>query len=278
MKLVRHGAPGVERAGALDGQGRVRDLSLLVPDLTPEWLSPERLGAIAAIDLQRIPIVPVGAPLGAPVAGTRQFIAIGLNYRLHAIESNLDIPSEPVVFSKAITSIAGPDDDLLMPPDSVALDWEVELAVVIGTTARKLGASEALAHVAGYCLANDVSERDWQLRRNGQWVKGKSHDGFGPLGPWLVTTDEVPDPQEIDLELRVNGELRQRSNTNDMIFPVAQIVAYLSQFMTLLPGDVVITGTPHGVGMGMQPPHYLARGDVITLNSPQLGSQRQSVR
>lgn len=278
MKLVRHGAPGAERAGALDGQGRVRDLSLLVPDLTPDWLSPDRLRAIAAIDLERMPFVPEGTRLGAPVAGTRQFIAIGLNYRLHAIESKLDIPSEPVVFSKAITAIAGPDDDLRMPPDSAALDWEVELGVVIGSTARKLAASEALAYVAGYCLANDVSERDWQLRRNGQWVKGKSHDGFGPLGPWLVTTDEVPDPQEVDLELRVNGDIRQSSSTSDMIFPVAQVVAYLSQFMTLLPGDVVITGTPHGVGMGMKPPCYLARGDVITLASPQLGSQRQMVR
>lgn len=278
MKLLRHGPPGAERAGALDGQGRVRDLSVLVPDLIPEWLAPDRLRAIAAIDLQRMPLVPEGTRLGAPVAGTRQFIAIGLNYRLHALESNLEIPSEPVVFSKAITSIAGPDDDLLMPQDAAALDWEVELGVVIGTTARKVDVSEALGHVAGYCLANDVSERDWQLRRNGQWVKGKSHDGFGPLGPWLVTADEVPEPQRLDLELRVNGELRQHSSTSDMIFPVAQIIAYLSQFMTLLPGDVVITGTPQGVGMGSKPPRYLARGDVITLASPQLGSQRQVVR
>jgi 2,4-didehydro-3-deoxy-L-rhamnonate hydrolase len=277
MKLLRHGAPGLERAGALDAQGRVRDLSLLVPDLTPEWLAPERMRAMAAIDLQRMPLVPDGVRLGPPVAGTRQFIAIGLNYRLHAIESNLDIPTEPVVFNKAVTSIAGPNGEIAMPSDSKAMDWEVELGVVIGTTARKVDTSQALSHVAGYCLANDVSERDWQLRRNGQWVKGKSHDGFGPLGPWLVTTDELADPQAVDLELRVNGELRQQSSTSDMIFTVAHIVAYLSQFMTLLPGDVVITGTPHGVGMGLKPPRFLARGDVITLASPQLGTQRQVV-
>jgi 2-keto-4-pentenoate hydratase/2-oxohepta-3-ene-1,7-dioic acid hydratase in catechol pathway len=225
-----------------------------------------------------MPPVPDGTRLGPCVAGTRQFIAIGLNYRLHAIESNLEIPSEPVVFSKAITAIAGPNDELDMPEGSVALDWEVELGVVIGVTARDVDSSQALAHVAGYCLANDVSERDWQLKRNGQWIKGKSRNGFGPLGPWLVTTDEVPDPQAVDLELRVNGELRQQSNTSDMIFSVAYIVAYLSRFMTLLPGDVVITGTPQGVGMGMKPPRFLARGDVITLSSRQLGSQRQAVR
>lgn len=278
MKLVRHGQPGAERAGAIDDQGLVRDLSLLVPDLTPEWLSRERLAAIAAIDLRRMPIVAPGARLGPPVSGTRQFIAIGLNYRLHAIESNLDIPGEPVVFSKAVTAIAGPDDDVRMPEGSVAMDWEVELGVVIGTTARSVQATQALEHVAGYCLANDISERDWQLRRNGQWIKGKSHDGFGPLGPWLVTTDELRDPQRVELELRVNGERLQHGETSDMIFPVAHIVSYLSHFMTLQPGDVIITGTPHGVGMGLKPPRYLARGDVMTLSSPQLGVQRQVVR
>lgn len=278
MKLVRHGQPGAERAGAIDNQGMVRDLSLLVPDLTPEWLSPERLAAVAAIELHRMPMVEQGTRLGPPVSGTRQFIAIGLNYRLHAIESNLDIPSEPVVFSKAVTAIAGPNDDVPMPEGSVAMDWEVELGVVIGTTARKVDASRALDHVAGYCLANDVSERDWQLRRNGQWIKGKSHDGFGPLGPWLVTTDELSDPQRVELELRVNGERLQHGETSDMIFSVAHIVSYLSHFMTLQAGDVIITGTPHGVGMGMNPPRYLARGDVMTLSSPQLGGQRQVVR
>lgn len=278
MKLVRHGPPGAERAGAIDDQGAVRDLSLLVPDVTPEWLSRERLAAIAAIDLRRMPLVAAGTRLGPPVSGTRQFIAIGLNYRLHAIESKLDIPSEPVVFSKAVTAIAGPNDDVPMPEGSQAMDWEVELGVVIGSTARKVDPARALDHLAGYCLANDVSERDWQLRRNGQWIKGKSHDGFGPLGPWLVTTDELSDPQRVELELRVNGERLQHGETSDMIFPVAQIVSYLSHFMTLQPGDVIITGTPHGVGMGMSPPRYLARGDVMTLTSPQLGKQRQVVR
>lgn len=278
MKLVRHGSPGAERAGAIDDQGAVRDLSLLVPDVTPEWLSRERLAAIAAIDLRRMPLVAAGTRLGPPVSGTRQFIAIGLNYRLHAIESKLDIPSEPVVFSKAVTAIAGPNDDVPMPEGSVAMDWEVELGVVIGTTARKVDPARAMDHVAGYCLANDVSERDWQLRRSGQWIKGKSHDGFGPLGPWLVTTDELRNPQRVELELRVNGERLQHGETSNMIFPVVHIVSYLSHFMTLQPGDVIITGTPHGVGMGMSPPRYLARGDVMTLSSPQLGEQRQVVR
>ncbi len=278
MKLLRHGPAGAERAGAIDDQGAVRDLSLLVPDVTPEWLSRERLAAIAAIDLHRMPLVTAGTRLGPPVSGTGQFIAIGLNYRLHAIESKLDIPSEPVVFSKAVTAIAGPNDDVPMPEGSVAMDWEVELGVVIGTTARKVDPARALDHVAGYCLANDVSERDWQLRRNGQWIKGKSHDGFGPLGPWLVTTDELSDPQRVELELRVNGERLQHGETSDMIFPVAHIVSYLSHFMTLQPGDVIITGTPHGVGMGMSPPRYLARGDIMALSSPQLGEQRQVVR
>ncbi len=277
MKLLRHGARGCERAGALDAQGRARDLSLLVPDITPEWLSPERLQALSAIDLQRMPLVPAGARLGPPVAGTRQFFAIGLNYRLHAIESNAPIPKEPVLFSKAVACIAGPNDDLVHPEDSQALDWEVELAVVIGSTTRRVAEAQALAHVAGYCLANDVSERDWQAKRSGQWIKGKSHDGFGPLGPWLVTADEVPDPQNVDLELAVNGVVRQQGNTSDMIFSVAHIVSYLSQFMTLLPGDVVITGTPQGVGMGMKPPTYLARGDVVTLKSTLLGTQRQAI-
>lgn len=279
MKLFRHGAVGAEKPGAVDAGGVLRDLSLLVPDFTPEWLSPAKLRALAAIDLTRMPVVPVDARLGPPVAGTRQFVAIGLNYRQHAIESGMEIPKEPVVFNKAITSLAGPNDDVTLPPDSVAGDWEVELGVVIGTQARSVSVDQALAHVAGYCLANDVSERDWQAKRNGQWTKGKSFDGFGPIGPWLVTSDELPNPQDIPLELAVNGQVRQRSNTADMIFPVATIVSYLSQFMTLLPGDVVITGTPEGVGLGVKPqPVFLKRGDVMTLQAGPLGSQRQQVR
>ena len=278
MKLLRHGPVGAEKPGALDIDGRARDLSLLVVDFTPEWMSPAKLQALAAIDLKRMPLVPEGTRLGAPVAGTRQFVAIGLNYRKHAQESGLEIPKEPVVFTKALTCIAGPNDTVELPDGSVAGDWEIELGFVIGTLARKVSVAQALSHVAGYCLANDVSERDWQIKRNGQWGKGKSFDGFGPIGPWLVTSDELPDPQSIALELAVNGEVRQKSNTADMIFPVAEIVSYLSQFMTLLPGDLVITGTPEGVGLGVKPtPVFLKRGDVMTLSAGPLGTQRQQV-
>lgn len=277
MKLLRHGLPGAEKAGALDAQGRLRDLSLLVPDLTPEWLAPAKLQALAAIDLQRMPLLPEGTRLGAPVAGVRQFMAIGLNYRKHAVEAGLPIPQEPVVFTKAVSSIAGPNDDLALPEGSLATDWEVELAVVIGTQAQGVSADAALSHVAGYCLCNDLSERHWQLERGGQWTKGKSFEGFGPLGPWLVTTDELPDPQRVELELSINGVQRQSSSTADMIFPVAQIIAYLSRFMTLLPGDVITTGTPAGVGMGMKPPLYLQRGDLIDAGSGALGRQLKRV-
>ena len=277
MKLLRHGLMGQERPGALDEQGRIRDLSLLVPDFTPEWMAPEKLAALAAIDLKRMPLVAAGTRLGAPVAGTRQFVAIGLNYRKHAEEAGLEIPKEPVVFTKALTAIGGPDDDITMPIGSVAMDWEVELGFVIGSLARKVSVDQALKHVAGYCLSNDVSERDWQIKRNGQWGKGKSFDGFGPIGPWLVTADELPDPQNIALELKVNGVLMQSSNTADQIFPVAEVVSYLSQFMTLLPGDLVITGTPAGVGLGLKPPRYLNLGDVMELSGGVLGKQRQRV-
>ena len=278
MKLLRHGPVGAEKPGALDAQGQARDLSLLIPDFTPEWMAPAKLQALAAIDLSRMPLVPQGTRLGAPVAGTRQFVAIGLNYRKHAAESGLEIPKEPVVFNKALTCIAGPNDTVELPEGSVAGDWEIELGFVIGTLARKVPVTQALSHLAGYCLANDVSERDWQIKRNGQWGKGKSFDGFGPIGPWLVTSDELPDPQGIALELAVNGQVRQRSSTADMIFSVTEIVSYLSQFMTLLPGDLVITGTPEGVGLGVKPtPVFLKRGDVMTLSAGPLGTQRQQV-
>lgn len=276
MKLLRHGPVGAEKPGALDAQGQARDLSLLIPDFTPDWLSPEKLRALRAIDLSQMPLVPANARLGTPVTGVRQFIAIGLNYRKHAAEAGAEIPKEPVVFSKALTSLAGPNDDIELPEGSVASDWEIELGLVIGTQARKVAVADALKHVAGYCLANDVSERDWQIKRSGQWCKGKSFDGFGPIGPWLVTSDELPDPQGIALELAVNGAVRQKSSTADMIFPVAEIVSYLSQFMTLLPGDVVITGTPEGVGLGVKPePVFLKRGDVMSLSAGVLGTQRQ---
>jgi 2-keto-4-pentenoate hydratase/2-oxohepta-3-ene-1,7-dioic acid hydratase in catechol pathway len=277
MKLFRFGEVGAEKPGALDGSGRMRDVSLLIPDWTPEWMAPGRLQALQAIDLEKLPLVPEGARIGAPLAGIRQFVAIGLNYRKHAMEAGMEIPKEPVVFTKAITCISGPNDAVELPPDATAGDWEVELGIVIGSQARKVGEADALAHVAGYVLANDVSERDWQIKRNGQWGKGKSFDGFGPIGPWLVTADELSDPQNVPLELAVNGQTRQKSNTADMIFPVAFIVSYLSQFMTLLPGDLIITGTPEGVGLGMKPPVFLRRGDVMTLDGGILGTQRQQV-
>ena len=278
MKLLRHGPVGAEKPGALDANGQIRDLSLLVPDFTPEWMSPAKLQALTAIDLSKMPLVSEGTRLGTPVAGARQFVAIGLNYRKHAQEAGLEVPTEPVVFTKALTSLAGPNDDVELPEGSVAGDWEIELGFVIGTLCKKVAVADALKHVAGYCLANDVSERDWQIKRNGQWGKGKSFDGFGPIGPWLVTCDELPDPQNIPLELAVNGTLKQQSNTSDMIFSVAEVVSYLSQFMTLLPGDVVITGTPAGVGLGMKPtPQFLKRGDVMSLSAGVLGTQRQRV-
>jgi len=277
VKLLRYGAAGAEKLGALDAQGNIRDLSLLVPDLTPEYLAPERLQALAAVNLEKLPVVDKNVRLGPPVAGTRQFMAIGLNYRAHAAEAGMEIPKEPVIFTKALTSLCGPNDDIIMPDNSVNTDWEIELGLVIGTKAQKVSEKDALKYVAGYCLANDVSERDWQAKRNGQWTKGKSFDSFGPIGPWLVTTDELPDPQKLEMELKVNGQVKQHSNTADMIFPVATIVSYLSQFMTLLPGDVVITGTPSGVGLGMKPQQFLKKGDVVELRIDQLGTQTQKV-
>ena len=280
MKLLRHGPAGHEKPGFLDDEGRIRDLSSLLPDITPDRLAPAALAELARQVAARGPslaVVPEGTRLGSPIAGIRQFLGVGLNYRQHAIEAGMAIPTEPIVFSKSITALAGPDDDLPLPPGSVALDYEVELGIVIGSTARRVALTDALQHVAGYVLANDVSERDWQLHRGGQWLKGKCHDGFGPIGPWLVTTDEVPDPQQVGLQLWVNGQARQDSSTADMIFGVAEIVSYLSGFMTLLPGDVIVTGTPQGVGMGFKPPKYLQHGDVVELFSPQLGRQRQRV-
>jgi 2,4-didehydro-3-deoxy-L-rhamnonate hydrolase len=277
MKLFRHGAVGAERAGIIDQDGHRRDLSLLLPDITPEILTPARLGALKTVDARTLPMVAEDVRLGPPIAGIRQFIAVGLNYRKHAHEAKMAIPEEPLVFNKALTSLAGPNDDVPMPLSTTQMDWEVELAIVIGSSAYCVDPERALDHVAGYCLANDVSARDWQLHRNGQWTKGKSFPGFGPLGPFLVTSEELPDPQVVPLSLRVNGALRQNSNTSDMIFPVRRIVSYISQFMTLLPGDVIITGTPEGVGMGMSPPSYLNKGDVMELDGGMLGTQRQVV-
>lgn len=278
MKLLRYGPQGAERPGALDADGQIRDLSLLVPDFTPEWMTPDKRAALRAIRLDQMPLVPAGVRIGPPLAAPRQFIAIGLNYRKHAEESNLPIPSEPIVFSKALGSIGGPDDDVHLPAGSEAMDWEVELGFVVGSTARQVAVEHALSHVAGYCLVNDYSERHWQIHRNGQWGKGKSFDGFGPVGPWLVTADELGDPQALDLRLEVNGEVMQSGSTADQIFTVAEVLSYLSQFMTLQPGDLVITGTPAGVGMGLQPPRYLRAGDLVELCGGPLGTQRQRIR
>jgi len=224
-----------------------------------------------------MPVVSEGTRIGAPICGAPQFIAIGLNYRKHVAESGMPIPEEPLVFNKAITCIQGPNDEVVRPEGSETLDWEAELAFVVGVKAQRVTRENALSHVAGYCLANDVSERNWQANRSGQWVKGKSFDTFGPLGPWLVTAEEIPDPQAIPITLAVNGAVRQKSNTSDMIFTVAEILSHVSQFMTLLPGDIVVTGTPEGVGAGRKPPQFLKPGDIIELEGGILGSQRQQV-
>jgi len=278
MKLLRYGPVGQERPGIVDSQGRIRSLSPAVQDLTPEVISPEGLKVLAAIEPDRLPLVEGKPRIGVPVAGIRQFFAIGLNYKGHIAEAGLPQPVEPMLFNKALTSLCGPDDDIVLPKGSRATDWEVELGVVIGREASNVSEVDALSYVAGYCAANDVSERDWQMKRGGQFVKGKSAPTFGPLGPWLVTTDEIPDPQTIELSLDVSDVRRQHGNTADMVFNVRQIVSHLSQVLTLLPGDVIVTGTPAGVGGGMKPPMYLKPGDVVTIASPQLGRQRQTVR
>jgi 2-keto-4-pentenoate hydratase/2-oxohepta-3-ene-1,7-dioic acid hydratase in catechol pathway len=278
MKLVRYGAPGAERPGILDGDGRIRDVSNLVADFAGEALSPASLERIRNADLAALPLVEADVRLGSCVAKPGHFIAIGLNYVDHAHESNMPIPSEPVVFSKAPSSISGPTDDVMMPEGSEKSDWEVEIAMVIGTAAFNVSEAQALDHVAGFCICNDVSERSYQIERGGQWIKGKSLPTYGPVGPWLVTRDEIADVQNLGLWLDVNGERRQTGSTSSMIFSLAHIVSYLSGFMRLEPGDIITTGTPPGVGMGMKPPTYLKRGDVMTLGIDGLGEQRQTVR
>ena len=276
MKLVRYGAMGAEKPGLIDADGKVRDLSSVLTDITPEWLAEDKLATLRAVDVASLPLVEPKR-FGVPVAGIRQCVAIGLNYRKHAEEAGMPIPEDPIVFFKAITSLCGPDDDTVMPKDSKALDYEVELAVVMGRTARSVSRADALDHVAGFAVSNDVSERDWQIKRSGQWSKGKSFDSFCPLGPWLVTRDEVK-PQALEVQLSVNGEVRQKSTTADMIFDVAQIIAHVSEFMTLLPGDVLITGTPSGVALGMKPPRFLKVGDTVEVRIAGLGVQTQRVR
>lgn len=277
MKLLRYGPLGQEKPGLLDARGCIRDLSAHLPDLTPEALSDESLARLAALDPASLPAVKGEPRLGVPVAGIRQCVAIGLNYRQHAAEAGMQLPAEPVVFFKSITSLSGPNDAIVLPPGSEMTDWEIELAVVVGRTARAVAPEDALGYVAGYTIANDVSERHWQLHRGGQWSKGKSFDTFCPLGPWLVTRDEVPEPQQLVMRLSVNGQVRQECGTGDMLFGVAALVSYCSSFMTLLPGDVILTGTPHGVGLAMKPPQFLRAGDRVELQIERLGRQVQPV-
>nr|WP_067294465.1 fumarylacetoacetate hydrolase family protein [Marinobacterium profundum] len=277
MKLLRHGAKGQEKPGILDQDGNIRDLSGVVADIAGDTLLPASLGALAELDLSTLPLVDASSRLGACVSGIGKFICIGLNYSDHAAEAGLEVPAEPVIFMKATSAVCGPNDNVEIPRKSKKTDWEVELGVVIGKTAKYVSKEQALEHVAGFCVVNDVSEREFQTERSGQWTKGKSADTFGPLGPWLVTRDEIADPQQLDMWLDVNGERRQTGNTRTMVFDVATIVSHLSQFMTLQPGDVISTGTPPGVGLGMKPPVYLKPGDRIDLCIQGLGQQRQSV-
>lgn len=276
MKLVRYGAKGSEKPGILDGAGTIRDLSGLVGDIAGATLSDEGLDRLRGLDLSALPAVDASARLGACVGGTGKFICIGLNYADHAAESNLPVPSEPVIFMKATSAICGPNDQILIPRGSEKTDWEVELGIVIGRRAKYVSEADALSYVAGYCTINDVSERAFQAERQGQWTKGKSCDTFGPTGPWLVTRDEVADPQNLKMWLKVNGETRQDGSTKTMVYGAAFVVSYLSQFMSLEPGDIISTGTPPGVGMGMKPPTYLKPGDVIELGIEGLGDQRQT--
>jgi 2,4-diketo-3-deoxy-L-fuconate hydrolase len=277
MKLLRYGLMGQEQPGLLDARGRIRSLAGVVRDIGYDEVSPAGLARLAALDVEKLPLVEGSPRLGAPVAAPRQFMALGLNYALHAREANAAVPAHPSVFSKAVSCIGGPHDDISLYPGSVRLDYEVELAFVIGTRAHRVSATDAMHHVAGFCICNDVSEREWQIERGGTLSKGKSAPGYGPLGPWLVTTDEISDPQRLRLRTWVNGGLRQDSNTSDMIVTVAAFIAHLSEFMVLLPGDVLTTGTPAGVAIGMKPPGWLCAGDIVEMEIEGLGRQRQRV-
>ena len=278
MKLVRFGPMGEEQPGLIDEDGRLRDLSGVIADIDAEVLSPEGLAKLAKRAVKRLPLVAGNPRLGCPVANVGKLVGIGLNYADHAAESNLPVPKEPVVFIKANSCIQGATDPVMLPKGSEHTDWEVELGVVIGSVARNVSKRDALSHVAGYCVVNDLSERAFQLQRGGTWDKGKGCDTFGPIGPWLVTTDEITDPQKLDMWLDVNGEARQRGNTKTMIFDCKTLVSYVSSFMTLEPGDIITTGTPPGVGMGMKPnPQFLKPGDVMTLGIEGLGQQTQKV-
>ncbi|WP_144630752.1 fumarylacetoacetate hydrolase family protein [Bordetella genomosp. 13] len=278
MKLLRHGAKGAEKPALIDAQGRVRDLSDVLPDISAQTLEPRALQQLRELDASKLPLVPQPGRLAPPWSGMGKFICIGLNYADHAAEANLPLPTEPIIFMKPQSCVVGCNDPVVLPQDSLKGDWEVELGVVIGTKARYVSEADALSHVAGYCVVNDVSEREYQIERGGTWDKGKGCDTFGPVGPWLVTADEVPDPQDLDLWLDVNGQRFQAGNTRTMVFGVAQLVSYVSRFMTLYPGDLISTGTPPGVGMGHKPsPVYLKPGDEMHLSVAGLGEQRQRV-
>ncbi len=274
MKLTRYGQPGAEKPGVFDSEGQLRDLSAHVSDINPALLAD--LSVLDGVDVSSLPVVDGNPRLGPCVTGTGKFICIGLNYSDHAAETGNPVPSEPVIFMKASSTIVGPNDDIIIPRGSVKTDWEVELGVIIGKSAKYVSEAEALDHVAGYCVTNDVSEREFQIEHEGQWTKGKSCDTFGPIGPWLATRDEVPDPQNLSMWLEVNGKRYQDGSTATMVYGVAHLVSYLSRFMTLHPGDVISTGTPPGVGMGQNPQVYLKPGDVVTLGIEGLGDQRQT--
>ena len=277
MKLLRYGAPGREKPGLADKDGNIRDLSKVITQIDDEMLAPRNLARLARVKPETLPIVRGNPRLGVPFAGVSKFVAIGLNFRDHAEEAGLPIPAEPIVFMKATTSLCGPNDDTITPRNSQKLDYECELGIVMGTKAQYVSEAKALDHVAGYCVVNDVSERFFQMGPGGQWDRGKGCDTFGPVGPYLVTTDEITDPQVLDMWLDVNGEKRQRGNTRTMIFGCAKLVSFVSHFMTLLPGDIITTGTPPGVGLGMKPPTYLKVGDTVTLGIQGLGEQRQRI-
>ncbi|MGE0315138.1 MAG: fumarylacetoacetate hydrolase family protein [Lautropia sp.] len=278
MKLVRYGKPGKEKPGLIDADGKLRDLSGVVADIGPDALSAKGLAKLAKLKPAKLPAVRGNPRLGCPVTGATKFVAIGLNYADHAAEAGMPLPKEPIIFMKTLSCIQGPNDDVMLPKNSVKGDWEVELGIVIGTKASYVSKKDALGHVAGYVLINDVSEREYQIERGGTWDKGKGCDTFGPIGPWLLTADEVPNPQKLDMWLDVNGEQRQRGNTKTMVFDCATIVSYVSQFMTLNPGDIIATGTPPGVGMGMKPQaQFLKPGDVMTLGIEGLGEQKTKV-
>jgi 2-keto-4-pentenoate hydratase/2-oxohepta-3-ene-1,7-dioic acid hydratase in catechol pathway len=277
MKLVRFGAKGAEKPGMVDAEGRIRDLSAHVVDIAGETLGPASLDRLRRLDPVALPLAPPGARLGAPVARSWSFIAVGLNYADHAKETGQEIPTEPILFNKLGNTVSGPYDDVIYPKGADRMDWECEIAFVVGRRARYVEEKDALDHIAGYTICNDVSERRFQMKRNGQWIKGKACETFGPLGPWLVTTDEIQNPHNLRMELKVNGEVKQKGSTSTMIFSIPYLLAYITQFCVLEPGDIVTTGTPPGVGSAMKPPQYLKAGDVMELEIEGLGRQRQTV-